>query len=132
MDGATGNRAIAYVRVSTSRQADDGNSISNQDNRIRDYAKLRGLKLRSRDIVIDDGVSGGIPLWDRPAGGMLLDRIEAGKCQHIITVKLDRLFRIVGDALDTIDYLHSEDVGVHIIDLNGQALDTSSTMGTPN
>ena len=127
--GGAGNRAVAYVRVSTSRQADDGNSISNQVNRIRDYAKLRGLKLLSRDVLIDDGVSGGIPLWDRPAGGMLLDRIEAGKCQHIIAVKLDRLFRIVGDALDTIDYLHSEDVGVHIIDLNGQALDTSSTMG---
>ena len=128
-DGGAGNRAVAYVRVSTSRQADDGNSISNQDNRIRDYAKLRGLKLRSRDIVIDDGVSGGIPLWDRPAGGMLLDRIESGKYQHIITVKLDRLFRLVSDSLETIDYLHSEDIGDHIIDLNGQALDTSSSMG---
>jgi DNA invertase Pin-like site-specific DNA recombinase len=60
---------------------------------------------------------------------MLLDRIEAGKCQHIITVKLDRLFRLVSDALETIDYLHGEDIGVHIIDLNGQALDTSSSMG---
>ena len=129
MDGAAGNRAVAYVRVSTSRQADDGNSISNQENRILDYAKLRRLKLLSRDIVIDDGVSGGIPLWERPAGELLLDRIDSGKYQHIIAVKLDRLFRIVGDALDTIDYLHSEDIGVHIIDLNGQALDTSSSMG---
>ena len=127
--GGAGNRAIAYVRVSTSRQADDGNSISSQVNRIRDYAKLRGLKLLSRDIVTDDGVSGGIPLWDRRGGGLLLDRIESGKFDHIIAVKLDRLFRIVGDALDTIDYLHSEDIGVHIIDLNGQALDTSSSMG---
>ena len=128
-DGAAGNRAIAYVRVSTSRQADEGNSISNQENRIRDYAKLRGLKLLSRDVVIDDGVSGGIPLWDREGGGLLLDRIDTGKFDHVIAVKLDRLFRIVGDALDTIDYLHSEDIGVHIIDLNGQALDTSSSMG---
>ncbi len=128
-DGGAANRAIAYVRVSTSKQADDGNSISSQVNRIRDYAKLRRLKLLSRDIVIDDGVSGGIPLWERPAGELLLDRIDSGKYQHIIAVKLDRLFRIVGDALDTIDYLHSEDIGVHIIDLNGQALDTSSSMG---
>ena len=128
-DGGAANRAIAYVRVSTSKQADDGNSISSQVNRIRAYAKMRGLKLLSRDVLIDDGVSGGIPLWDRPAGGMLLDRIEAGKCQHIITVKLDRLFRLVSDALETIDYLHSEDIGVHIIGLNGQALDTSSSMG---
>ena len=128
-DGAAGKRAVAYVRVSTSKQADDGNSISSQVNRIRAYAKMRGLKLLSRDIVIDDGVSGGIPLWDRPAGGMLLDRIESGKYQHIIAVKLDRLFRLVSDALETIDYLHGEGIGVHIIDLNGQALDTSSSMG---
>ena len=128
-DGAAGNRAIAYVRVSTSKQADDGNSISSQVNRIREYAKLRRLKLLSRDIVTDDGVSGGIPLWDRDGGSLLLDRIDTGKFDHIIAVKLDRLFRIVGDALETIDYLHSEDIGVHIIDLNGQALDTSSSMG---
>ena len=44
-DGAASNRAIAYVRVSTSRQADDGNSISNQMARIREYAKLRRLKM---------------------------------------------------------------------------------------
>ena len=80
-------------------------------------------------MIIDDGVSGGIPLWDREGGGLLLDRIESGKYKHIIAVKLDRLFRLVSDALDTIDYLHTEDIGVHIIDLNGQALDTSSTMG---
>jgi DNA invertase Pin-like site-specific DNA recombinase len=124
-----GIRAIAYVRVSTSRQADDGNSISTQVTKIRAYAKMRGLKLLSRDIVIDDGVSGGIPLWDRHGGGLLLDRLESGKYQHIIAVKLDRLFRLVSDTLETIDYLHSEDIGVHIIDLKGQALDTSSSMG---
>lgn len=128
-NGGAGNRAIAYVRVSTSKQADDGNSISSQVTRIREYAKLRRLKLFSRDVIIDDGVSGGIPLWDRDGGGLLLDRIESGKYQHIIAVKLDRLFRLVSDALDTIDYLHTEDIGVHIIDLNGQALDTSSSMG---
>ena len=128
-DGAANSRAIAYVRVSTSRQADDGNSISNQMARIREYAKLRRLKMLRRDVIIDDGVSGGIPLWDREGGGLLLDRIESGKYSHIIAVKLDRLFRLVSDALETIDYLHTEDIGVHIIDLNGQALDTSSSMG---
>ena len=53
-DGAASNRAIAYVRVSTSKQADDGNSISSQVNRIRAYAKMRGLKLLSRDVVFTD------------------------------------------------------------------------------
>ncbi len=62
---ASENRAIAYVRVSTSRQADEGNSIASQFERVREYARFRRLKLLSRDIIIDDGVSGGIPLFDR-------------------------------------------------------------------
>ena len=57
-NGAASNRAIAYVRVSTTRQADEGNSIASQAARIRKYAKGRGLRLMSRDIIIDDGVSG--------------------------------------------------------------------------
>ena len=89
-DGAANNRAIAYVRVSTSRQADDGNSISSQVTRIREYAKLRRLKLLSRDVIIDDGVSGGIPLWERDGGGLLLDRIESGKYKHGAVI--DRFF----------------------------------------
>ncbi|MBT3993980.1 MAG: recombinase family protein, partial [Gammaproteobacteria bacterium] len=35
---------IAYVRVSTSRQVEDGNSIASQSEIIRKYAKDRGLR----------------------------------------------------------------------------------------
>ncbi len=35
-----GIRAIAYVRVSTSRQADDGNSISNEYVRLDENGKI--------------------------------------------------------------------------------------------
>ena len=46
-DGAASNRAIAYVRVSTTRQAEVGNSIASQSTRIQKYAKDRGLRLMS-------------------------------------------------------------------------------------
>ena len=39
-DGAASNRAIAYVRVSTSKQADDGNSISNEYVRLDENGKI--------------------------------------------------------------------------------------------
>ena len=55
-DGAASNRAIAYVRVSTTRQAEEGNSIASQSVRILKYAKDKGLRLMSRDIIIDEGV----------------------------------------------------------------------------
>ena len=58
-------RAMGYVRVSSARQVDEGNSIDSQVASIQQYARDRGINLLSRDIVIDDGVSGGIPLWDR-------------------------------------------------------------------
>ena len=60
--GAAEHRAIAYVRVSTVRQVEEGTSISSQSVRVSEYARFRRLRLMSRDIVIDDGVSGGVPL----------------------------------------------------------------------
>ncbi len=59
-------RAMAYIRVSTVRQVEEGNSIGSQTLSVTEYAKSKGLILRSRDIIIDDGTSGGIPIWDRP------------------------------------------------------------------
>ena len=47
-----GEEAIGYVRVSTVRQVEEGNSIQSQIEDVRNYAKSRGLILRSRNIVI--------------------------------------------------------------------------------
>ena len=58
-------RAMAYIRVSTVRQVAEGNSIRTQTLSVMEYAKSKGLILRIRDIIIDDGTSGGIPIWDR-------------------------------------------------------------------
>ena len=54
-NGVERNRALAYIRVSTSRQVDEGNGLGSQTARVKEYAKFRGLNLKSRDIVIDDG-----------------------------------------------------------------------------
>jgi DNA invertase Pin-like site-specific DNA recombinase len=125
-----GNSAVAYIRVSTGKQVDEGNSIESQKQRIMDYARMRGLKLLSKNIIIEEGVSGGIPLFERPAGKLLLKRIESGKFEHLISMKLDRLFRITSDAINTIDYLSEEHkIKVHIVDLGGQAIDTSNALG---
>ena len=67
-DEAATNRAIAYVRVSTTRQAEEGNSIASQSVRIQKYAKDKGLRLMSRDIIIDEGVAscsirGAVASW---------------------------------------------------------------------
>ena len=128
MSGEQG-RAIGYIRVSTLRQVEEGNSLASQSETIRSYAKSRGLKMMSRDIVIDDGVSGGIPIWERKGGKRLLKMLESGKYEHVIVTKLDRMFRITSDAILTIDELREMGIGYHIINMGGQSLDTTSSMG---
>ena len=43
-------RAAAYVRVSSQRQADEGVSIDAQIRRIKQYAQFKGLTLNDEDI----------------------------------------------------------------------------------
>jgi len=120
---------MGYIRASTVRQVEEGNSISSQMESIRQYAKSKGLKIRSRDFVIDRGVSGGIPIWERKDGRRLLKMMESGKYTHLIVTKLDRMFRVTSDAIMTIDELREEGVNLHIIDMGGQSLDTGSSIG---
>ena len=62
-------KAIAYIRVSSQRQVDEGVSIQAQKRRILEYVRYKKLNLANDDIIIEEGVSGGIPLWDRPKEG---------------------------------------------------------------
>ena len=64
-------KAIAYIRVSSQRQVDEGVSIQAQKRRILEYVRYKKLNLSPDDIIIEEGVSGGIPLWDRPKGRIL-------------------------------------------------------------
>ena len=122
-------KAIAYIRVSSQRQVDEGVSIQAQKRRILEYVRYKKLNLANDDIIIEEGVSGGIPLWDRPKGRILQRRLATGQYTDIVTMKLDRMFRLTTDVLTTIDELNDADIDLHIVDLNGEAVDTSTTMG---
>ena len=124
-----GEEAIGYVRVSTVRQVEEGNSIQSQIDDLRNYANSRGLILHSKNIVIDDGTSGGIPLWDRPNAQRLLKLVESGKYKHLIITKLDRMFRLTSDAIMSIEEMREAGVFLHIINMGGQSLDSSSAIG---
>ena len=55
-------KAIAYIRVSSQRQVDEGVSIQAQKRRILEYVRYKKLNLSPDDVIIEEGVSGGIPL----------------------------------------------------------------------
>ena len=105
----------AYCRVSTSRQAEEGESLGVQRRQIEGYATMLGLS--APELFVEEGVSGSKPLSERPAGKELLAKLERGDV--IIAAKLDRMFRSALDALDNLNELKERGVSLHLIDLGG-------------
>ena len=104
-----------YCRVSTMRQADEGLSLDVQRRQIRGYCDMHGLDLT--DVIVEEGVSGSVPINQRAAGGALFAQIKAG--DTVIASKLDRLFRSALDALQVVEDLRARGVKLHLLDLGG-------------
>ncbi len=118
---------VAYVRVSTEEQANEGVSLDAQEARIRAYCAMRGLELA--EVVVDAGVSAYKPLADREGGRRVLDMVRTRKVAAVVALKLDRLFRNAADCLDVCGAWDRAGVALHLVDIGGQAVDTSSAMG---
>jgi DNA invertase Pin-like site-specific DNA recombinase len=86
-------RTIAYLRVSTDKQADRGVSLDAQQAKAEAYAELYDLDIV--EVVIDAGASA--KTLDRPGLKRALDLLKAGKAEALLVVKLDRLTRSVTD-----------------------------------
>jgi putative DNA-invertase from lambdoid prophage Rac len=104
-----------YCRVSTLRQADEGESLDVQQRKIQGYATMHGLTVDK--TFVERGVSGSKPLDERPQGTLLLDKLKPGDI--LITPKLDRMFRSALDALNILSDLQRRKVSLHMIDLGG-------------
>jgi len=129
LNQANDSVVVSYSRVSSTRQVEEGFSIDSQIKRIRASSIAQGWSLSEEDSFVDEGVSAGTPLWSRPAGRRMFERLKQGDVTHIVAVSMDRLFRDVRDLLTTIDELRGLDVHLHLLDYNGAALDTKSAMG---
>jgi putative DNA-invertase from lambdoid prophage Rac len=104
-----------YCRVSTLKQANEGESLDVQRRQLRGYAEMHGLLLD--DIVVEEGVSGSMPVSERPKGGPLFAKLRKGDV--VIAPKLDRLFRSALDALTVVDDMSKRGVSLHLLDLGG-------------
>ncbi len=104
-----------YCRVSTARQANEGESLEVQRRQIKGYADMHGLALDG--IVIEEGVSGSVPVVERPAAGPLFAKLSKGDV--VVAPKLDRLFRSALDALQVVAELKARGVALHLLDLGG-------------
>jgi DNA invertase Pin-like site-specific DNA recombinase len=121
------NKAVLYIRVSTEEQAREGVSIEAQKDKLISYCQ--GKHLEIVEVIVDDGVSGGKYLSQRPGGQRLIELVKTKKVRHVVAAKLDRLFRNSADALWSIEGWDNEGLSTHLLDVNGMGLDTSSPMG---
>jgi DNA invertase Pin-like site-specific DNA recombinase len=104
-----------YTRVSTDRQADEGESLGAQKRTIEGYAMMLGLELAK--VFVERGVSGAKPFGERLQGAALLAMLKPGDV--VITPKLDRMFRSASNALAALDDLKRHQISLHMIDLGG-------------
>ena len=121
------NQAIAYTRVSTEEQAREGVSLDAQAKRIRAYADLQQLHIV--DLIREEGVSATKPLAGRPGGKHLLELVKGRKVQHVIALKLDRLFRSALDGLQHATAWDKRGLALHLVDQGGASINTASAIG---
>ena len=120
---ATTTRTVAYVRVSTDKQADKGFSLEAQRVKVEAYASLYDLTLV--EVVIDAGVSA--KTLDRPGLNRALGMLKTGQADALLVVKLDRLTRSVVDLGTLVETYFA--AGKWALLSVGEQIDTRSAAG---
>lgn len=115
-------KAIAYVRVSTAEQAEQGLSLDAQTARIAVYCAAMGWPVS--EVIREAGASA--KSLQRPGMSDLLERVRRGEIERIVVAKLDRLTRSIRDLCALVDLCVEHDVALVSA---GETLDTSSAAG---
>lgn len=85
-----------YVRVSTEEQAKEGFSIRAQEQKLKDYARIKEWAIHK--IYIDEGISGK-NITDRPQINQLIKDIKKRLIKNVLIFKIDRLTRNTSDLI---------------------------------
>jgi len=120
---ASAERIALYLRVSSEEQR-DRETIEIQRHFLEEYCRLYGLEVA--EVYADDGVSGTVPLHERPEGRRLLEDAQAEKFDTLIVYKLDRLGRTLLVIVDAHDRLQTAGVSLRSA---REPIDTSNPSG---
>lgn len=90
---------VAYMRVSTEKQAEEGNGLDSQRRDIENYCRKNELIVS--DWYIDDGYTGAN--MDRPELQRLVNDCSRKRVKCVVAFKLDRLSRSMIDGLYLIE-----------------------------
>jgi site-specific DNA recombinase len=116
-------RAVAYVRVSTARQAEEGLSLEAQQRRVEAHIEGRGWKLVAPTFV-ERGVSGRRD--DRPELARLLAAVDRGETDVVVIPALSRFGRSVRSLHTNFERL--DRAGVALVSLT-ESIDTGTSVG---
>jgi site-specific DNA recombinase len=117
-------RTVAYLRVSTDKQADRGVSLDAQRAKVAAYAELYDLELV--EVVVDAGASA--KTLDRPGLARALGMLrKGGEADALLVVKLDRLTRSVRDLGELVER-HFAPGKAALLSV-GEQIDTRSAAG---
>jgi DNA invertase Pin-like site-specific DNA recombinase len=108
---------LGYLRVSTDDQKNN-TSPESQEQIIRGVAMTCGASSFDVQIFSDLGVSGSIPLEQRPGGKKLLATARSG--DTVCAAKLDRMFRSASDALVTAESMKARGIKLILFDLGSK------------
>lgn len=100
--------ALAYVRVSTDMQVEEGASLAAQETALRAEAERRGWAV---EIIREEGKSAK-DIDRRPQLRAALSRLDAGDAQLLLAVRLDRISRSVADFAGLVDRARREGWGL--------------------
>ena len=90
---------VVYMRVSTEKQAEEGNGLESQKRDIQNYCKKNEYIIT--DYYIDDGYTGAN--MDRPELQRLISECVAKRIKCVVAFKLDRLSRSMVDGIYMIE-----------------------------
>ncbi len=116
-------KAAVYCRVSSESQQ-ERQTIKSQVEFSQKYCDLNSMAITK--IYRDDGITGTLPLQDRPAGAELLADAKEGQFQLVLIFKLDRLGRSTRVILNAVHDLDAMDIKVRSMT---EPFDTSNASG---
>jgi site-specific DNA recombinase len=116
------NDAVGYIRVSTTRQADEGQSLPAQRQRIEAHCAARGLTLLR--VHADEGVSG--KKASNRAGLQRALRLACRRKAALVACSLSRVARSVRDAVGIAEQLQKADADIVLLQ---ESIDTTTPGG---
>ena len=112
-----------YVRVSTEEQAQEGFSIRAQEQKLKDFARIKDWSIYK--IYTDEGISGK-NLTERPAMQELIADVESGAVENVLVFKIDRLTRSTADLIYLTDLFNQKNCAFNSLT---ESIDTQTPSG---